>query len=298
MAGGSAQDVTLPASNKLDAGLLVDYINTRIRGVTFEAKDSRIVMRTLDVGRQAAVFVLATSTFLAHAGIPTNREYRGRQIAPGWTIVNDPTTLPDRPARLIVFDEPLRGLGDYVEINYTTIREECRRCGGVGKENDWRYGLNGEVVQVVDEALLIQEITKIFYTRQGSNQFHTWYGTHILDAIGRKITPSGFLQNFIVSDLQQAFRRWQSIKKAQEENVGQEVTDREYPFALQDVKLKQSTQDPTVIFVKCTIQSRSADPIQLERGLRFPVPLSVTDPNNATGTIRGSLSDFILVEGV
>jgi len=296
LAGDALQEVVLPASKGLNADLVAEYLNPRLRGVFFDVKGSRLAMRTLDVGRPAAVFVLPASTFLSHIGIPTNREYRGKQVAPGWSLINDPLTLPDRPARLIVFDEPLRGHGDFVEISYITLRSECRRCGGVGKENDWRYGLNGEVVQVVDEALLIQEVSKVFYTRRGSNPFHTWYGSGIFDAIGRKITPDGFVENFIVSDLQQAFRRWQSIKKIQEENAGQDVSDREYPFNLQDVQLKQSSQDPTVVFVKCTIQNRSSEPIVLERGVRFPVPLSLVEPNSAQGVVRGSLSDFVLVE--
>lgn len=293
---GIVQTVALPASNGLNTELVAGFLNRAMTGVTFSLKGSRLSVRTLGSGKGATMFLLGTSTFLDYTGIPINREYSGKNIVPGWSLINDPNAFVGRPARLIVFDEPLRGLSEFVEINYTTERSECRRCGAVGVENDWRYGQNAEVVQVTDEALLEQEVSKMFYTKKNSNQFHTWYGTDILEAIGRKITADGFLQNFIVSDIQQAFARWQSIKRIQEEAVGQEVTDKEYPFALQSVELNQSTTDPTVIFVSATIQNRSSDPIVLDRGLRFPLPLSLVDPNAAQGVIRQSLTDFVLVQ--
>ena len=189
---------------------------------------------------------------------------------------------------------PLRSDTDVVELSYATVQQECRRCGGSGVENDWRYSTDGDVVAVVDEALLIQEIQKLMFTVLGTNPFHVWYGTGILDAIGKKLTAGGFVQNLIVSDIYQAFERWQSIKKQQEEKAGQFVSDREFPFRLLSVNLTQSQQDPTVIFVDITIQNRSTDPIQLTRGLKIPQPTDLLGSSAAQGTIRQSLSNFVL----
>jgi hypothetical protein len=192
-----------------------------------------------------------------------------------------------------VFDEPLRSGSDFVEISYGTIREECRRCGGLGVENDWRFDANGDVVEIRDEGLLIQELQKDFYTILGSNPFHTWYGTGLIEAIGKKLTAGGFAQNLIVSDIYQAFNRWQSIKRQEEDN-GQFVSDREYPFRLLSVNLEQSAQDPTVIFVTVTVQNRSNDSIQLTRGLRLPQSLQLVSSTTPLGTIRQSLSGSVL----
>lgn len=287
------QTVVLPSANKLPVDRLVDLLNRSIRGVLFSVLGNRVAFRTTSTGRGASLFV--NSTPLASTlGIVANREYRGQQVTPGWTLVSAANTLADRPLRLIIFDQPLRSGSDFVEINYTTTRQECRRCGGTGVEHDFRYSLNGEPVQVRDEALLIQELQKDFYTIRGSNPFHVWYGTALLETIGKKLSAGGFVQNLIVSDVYQAFNRWQSIKRQQEEKVGQAVSDKEFPFRLLSVNLQQSTQDPTVVFVNITVQNRSNDPIQLERGLKLPQPTDLLGSTAQQGVIRQSLSDFVL----
>jgi len=286
---GALQTVTLPALNQMTASRVVDLLNQQFTGIFFSVVNERLVFTTRNSGPSASIFLKATSTAASVFGFTTNRNYRGQQSVPGWTLVSDPTTLADRPARLIIFDEPLKSDSNFVEISYVTLREECRRCGGTGYENDWRYDLNGDIVEVRDEALLIQELQKDFYTMQGSNQFHTWYGTQLIESIGKKLSASGFAQNMVVSDLYQAFNRWQSIKRQQEEDVGQLVTDEEFPFRLLSVNLQKSDQDPTVIFVDITVQNRSNKSIQFTRGLRSPQSLALTQ-----GTIRQSLSSTVL----
>lgn len=288
---GPLQSVALPASQDVGIPLLAGALNLNLKGVIFYEEDGRLGVRSDIAGPSATLFIHSSASFLSSVGIPVNREYRGVLIVPGWALVGDPTRINTRN---IVFDAPLAGSGNYVEIDYTTIRTDCRRCGGVGMEHDWRYAVNGEVVQASDEALLIQEVQKIVFTEQGSNPFHDWYGTRILDTIGKKLTPSGVIQNLIVSDIQTAFRYWQSIKRQQENAVGQQVSDGEYPLDLVSINLRQSRQDPTVIFVEVTIRDRSTKPVVLERGIRFPLPLDFVEPNAARGTIRGSTSDFVL----
>lgn len=293
---GSDQTVTLPAARDITATQVADILNRSVQGMFFAASGQRVHMRTMASGLSACVFVSSASTFLSTVGIAINKEYRGRDVLPGWTLVNDPNTLSDRPHRSILFDQPLKGYQDFVEINYNTVREECRRCGGVGVEHDWRYGGNGEVVQVRDEALLIQEVQKMIYTRRASNPFHNWIGSDLLDVVGQKITTTGFIQNFIVSDVQQAFRRWQAVKRKQEDEVNQQVSDKEFPFALQEVALLPHNQDRTILFVRVTIQNRSTEPVVLERGVRFPVPIDLVEPKAAQGTFRSSLTDYVLVQ--
>ena len=285
---GAAQTVVLPTVNKMAAPQMAALLNERIDGVVFAVANDRLLFSSRDVGPAASVFLYADSTAASLFGFTANHEYRGQTSVPGWTLVSDPSSLPDRPNRLIVFDQPLRSASDFVEISYSTVAQECRRCGGTGFEHDWRYDINGDLVEIRDEGLLIQELQKNFYTIRGTNQFHTWYGTGLLDAIGKKMASGGFTQNFIVADIQQAFSRWQKIKSQQEEKVQQEVTDREYPLRLVSVTLEQSAQDPTVIFVNCVVQNRSAEPIQLTRGLKVPQTLA------QAGRIRQSLSGFVL----
>lgn len=283
------QTVVLPIVNKLGAPQMAALLNDRFTGVLFSVVNDRLTFASRESGPDTSIFLYGDSTAAPLFGFTANHEYRGQLSVPGWTLVSDVGALPDRPLRLIVFDQLLRSGSDFVEISYSTVMQECRRCGGTGFENDWRYDVNGELVEIRDEGLLIQELQKDFYTLRGSNQFHAWYGTGLIDAIGKKLTAGGFTQNFIVSDIQQAFARWQKIKTQQEEKIQQEVTDKEYPLRLLSVNLEQSNQDPTVIFVTCVVQNRSSEPIQLTRGLRVP-----QSPGSAIGQIRQSLSGFTL----
>lgn len=289
------QVVDLPTGSQVPVTQMADTLNSALHGVRFFADRNFLKFRSDLLGADSKIYIDAASTLATTVGIKANRQYQGKQAVPGWTLVNDPNTLLDRPVRMVVFDEPLRGFQDFVEVNYTTVRQECRRCGGLGVENDWRYGLDGSVAEVRNEALLIQELMKVTYSVRGSNPFHPWYGTTIIEQIGQKISTRGIVQNAITSDINTTFNRWQSIKRQQEQTVGQFVSDEEFPFRLVQVTLDQSQQDPTVMFVNIDVQNRSLKPIQLSRGLRLPQPLDLMGSTQAQGVFRQSLQDFTLV---
>lgn len=198
--------------------------------------------------------------------------------------------------RWIVFDETMKGFSDYVEIDYATVRQECRRCGGVGVEHDWRYARNGKFQVLRDEALLQQEVLKMIYTIQGTNVFHPWYGTVLVESLGSKILNGALVQTTLTTAVQQGFARWQSIKKQQEEAVGQNVTDREYPYAMTNVSVKQSTRDPTVMFVSMTVQNRSSHPFELTRGVKVPQPDDLLGSTQAQGVLRQIQNNLVLAE--
>lgn len=294
----ASQVLTLPSGNQISAQQIADTMNRRVRGAIFSATSKRQVrIQSSLVGDGATIFLQgAGSTAASILGLAPSRVWRGQTVVPGWGIVSDPNSLSDRPTRLLVFDEPLKGLNDWVELNYSTVRQECRRCGGVGIENDWRYTGLGSLVTVENEDLLLQEMLKATYTVRGSNPFHTWYGTTIIDSIGKKLSSSGIVQNMIQSEIYETFRRWQSIKKQQEEVVGQVVTDEEYPFRLLGVQLQQSDQDPTIIFVSATVQNRSSKPIQIERGIRTPLPLDLMGSTQQQSTFDATLPNYSLVQ--
>lgn len=293
--GGPVQTITVPPGRRLSAAQVARSLNPLVQDGVVNSSNDRIVIQSGRVGKAAQLHIRNGSTLASVLGLVQDRVFKGVKSVPGWSLVRDPNTLSDRPIRLIVFDQPLRGgLFDFVELNYYTVREECRRCGGLGVENDWRYGSKGNTAEVRDEALLLQEILKITYTLRGSNPFHLWYGTTLVETIGRKLSAGGLIQNLILTEINTAFSRWQSIKRQQEEDVGQFVSDREFPFQLLNVSVEQSTQDPTVIFVNATIQNRSGEPIQIERGIRLPEPADILGSSAAQGVFRQSLNNFVL----
>lgn len=269
---GAYQTLKLPSGNKVPVEQIADKLNLAAKGLIFSATSKKqLRIKSSKTGPSSTISIRTEgSTAAAILNLATNRSWRGRTIATGWSIINDPNTLSDRPTRLIVFDEPLKGYNDFVEIDYTTVRQECRRCGGLGVENDWRYDGEGEVISLENEDLLLQEVLKITYTVKGSNPFFPSYGTSIIESIGKKKVAGGVVQNLIISDIYEAFRRWQNIKKDQEEKVGQAVSDEEFPFRLLSVNLSPSEDDPEVIFVDAFVQNRSLNPIQISRGFRVP----------------------------
>ena len=286
---GSDQVLTATPGRQITANALAFDLNRQLSGANFSVVNGSLQLRSDRPGPQASVFVGSTGTLANTLGFTQNRLWRGITAEAGWSLVNVPTTLSDRPHRLIVMDAPVQGFGSYVEIDYNTVRQECRRCGGVGVENDWRYSKRGDTGEVRDEALLIQEALKFTYTVKGSNRFHAWYGTSILNVIGQKMSNGGLIQNIVSSELTEGFRRWQNIKQQQEQAVGQEVSDKEYPSAITALNVEQSTEDPTVIYINATIVNRSRQPIQIERGVRVPEPMDLLGATAQQGVIRQSL---------
>lgn len=288
--GLSPRRIVVPPGIKVRADVLAQQLNASYGKALFSASGGRISVRSSAEGPQA-ILVIRPTALATSLGLVADRYLFGRTVCPGWSLVRNLNTLNDRPTKYIVFDEVLKGYQDFVEIDYTTVRQECRRCHGLGVENDWRYGKSGEVGQVRDEALLIQEGLKAIYTVQGSNVFHPWYGSRILNAIGQKQSYSGVVQNMISADIQLAFSRWQAVKKKQEE-IGQVLSDEEYPFRLGGVSLERSDKDPTLIYVNVSVQSRSRKPIQITRGIKLPEPLNLMGDSAQTGAIRSSLAAY------
>ncbi len=268
--GGPLQTLVVSPGKAITSTTLLRSLNRNATVRFSQAPRGLLQVQTASTGPGATLFLDSTSTLAPVLGLKTRKIYRGQTIVPSWSLVLDPNTLLDQPTRLIVFDAPIEGVNDFAEISYATSQGYCRRCGGVGVENDWRYDGRGEVVKVRGFDLLEQELLKITSTVQGSNGYHSWYGTRFLETIGKK-NVGGVVQNLITSDIHDAFRRWQSIKKQQEEKI-QQVSDEEFPFQLLGVNLLPDPSDPTILYVNAIVQSRSSKPVQITRGWRLPQP--------------------------
>jgi phage baseplate assembly protein W len=176
---------------------------------------------------------------------------------PGWEIIKDKNNM-DPHARVIRFHEPLRTDDDIFEVSYHTVRGVCRRCMGLGIENDFRHDRKGDPIFVENQRLLLQEVEKIVFTVKGSNLFHRWYGTSISELIGTKIVGGGqYVETQLVTEVSDALERYKQIKEQQSRY--QPVSRKEMLQRIVSIEVKQDKYDATVFDVSIVLESQSGE---------------------------------------
>lgn len=258
---GPTQTVTLPTGVAVSAEDIATVLDDNLTGVTVHAEKGRIVFLHEQAGPNTTLAMKGGS---AHAtlGLKELRVYRGRQVLPGWTLIRDPRS-PVPTDRVIYFNEALKAQDDIIEVTYTTQRSLCRRCNGLGLENDFRYDQVGEPLFVENQILLLQEVEKIVFTIKGSNVFHTWYGTSLFNLIGSKIGAGGqILEAQLITEIQTALENYQNIKDRQA--LSQEVTALEQLRRIVSIEVRQDPRDLTVFRVSVALENRAGRIEQFE----------------------------------
>lgn len=252
--GGAIQEVEIPRGRAVKASQIARVINQETTGI--EASDSRgRLTLALHISGPDRSLKMQGGTAHETLGIPALREYKGRTIVPPWELVKDRERGDDPMARKIVFREPLRTDDDEFEVSYYTLRGVCRRCNGLGVENDFRYDQRGRPLFVENQQLLLQEVEKIIFTVRGSNVFHRWYGTNLTNMVGSKIVGGGnMVEAQLVSEISNTISRYQQIKDRQ--GTVQPVSRAEKLNRVVAIDVSQG-RDPTVFFVNITLQSMS-----------------------------------------
>lgn len=145
------------------------------------------------------------------------------------------------------------------KLTYSTDREKCLRCQGSGVENDARYDVLGGPVLVDDENLLYQSCLKIMLTRKGSNPYHLWYGSSIMDRIGTK-----FLSGIVAAVGEEVRTALTTLQKVQDARSKiQVVTLKERLHRVVSVKVSQHETALTTLLVDVVVQNASGEPIDL-----------------------------------
>lgn len=251
-------DITLalPPGPRQGAASIVNFLKANLPDKVLVSEDlGRIVLTTRDAGPNASIF-LKNGTTHATLGFRTNRFYRGRTVIPSWNVYKDEQRPLDERAQKIVFAKPFRSDDDIFELSYFTRAEDCRRCQGLRIEDDIRYDDHGEPIFVRNLDLLVQEVQKIIFTIKGSNIFHTWYGTSILDLVGSKIIGGGsILESQLVNEIGNALQNYRDIKLQQQQTVP--VTDEEFLLRVTQLEVIQDPQDPTIFDIQIGLRSRA-----------------------------------------
>ncbi len=190
----------------------------------------------------------------------------------GFLLVRDVNSV-DPTARLLQFRRLRKATDEFYEVSYYTRASECRRCLGLRIENDYRYTLDGDLVEVEDEQKLIQEIKKIVTTQITSNRFHTWYGTSIPSLIGSKITNAGFIRTKIMNEIRQALERYASIQKQQARL--QTVSPKERFVRVLQIDVEQDPVEPTAFNVSLAFTNQFRETLVSDMTIRLPDPQSL-----------------------
>lgn len=173
----------------------------------------------------------------------------GKQVYPGWAVVEESS---------IRFSQPLKR-NSTIRVSYPVESHNCLRCKATRIENDYRFDVQGNVAMVENENLLYQAAMKILLTIQGSNPFHTWYGTSIMTRIGTKAVST--VAGTISEEVRKAIM---NLQKAQiEQSQFQQVSSRERVYALLGCTVLQHNTDPTLFLVDVTVQNASGKPVEL-----------------------------------
>lgn len=257
VAEGPLERVRVPNGPAVPAAAVVQAIGRATAAVRAEVSDAgAIVLYPLGGSGDGGPLEFHLEGGSAHAplGLPMRRAYVAQVLVPTWQVVHDGTR--DALARVVRFSEAFATGSDTFEMSYTTKREHCRRCNGLGIENDFRIDNGGEPLFVEDARLLLQEAEKIVFTVKGSHAFHAWYGTSLLQLVGRKILRGGqVLESQLVAEISAALNRYQQIKARQARL--QPVSDKEMLRRVASIEVRQDPSDPTVFDVSVVLENRA-----------------------------------------
>ncbi len=192
---------------------------------------------------------------------------RGRILYPGWVLdfrrdvnpVIGPRNLIPVPARYPKFVSPLRG-NPTLKVTYVAVPARCPRCNGTSVENDYRFDMQGDMVLIQNENLLLQVCLKAILTVQGSNPYHPGYGSKVTTRVGNKALGASSM--LIREDIQNALKRVQDLQRGQSKY--QLVTDKERLYSIRDVQVTRDPNDPTVFRAQVTVQNGSNKPVVVD----------------------------------
>lgn len=219
----------------------------------------------------ASSYVRVSGLAAPWVGFPTQRGATGRMVYPGWEVAGNPSSAS---GRFPVFKEALRNNASF-KASYATYPVRCRRCGGTFVENDWEFDLQGDVLIVTDEDLLVQSALKFILTRSGSNAYFPTYGTRIQDSIGKKAvsTTASDIRNQVQEALLVLSRSQGVQAKFQAVSVAERL------LTVNSVEVTQSAEDPTVFYVDVVVTNASGKPVRVSIVYTAPGTVALAGTN-------------------
>ena len=271
---GPVQKVFLPSGAEVSTSRIVEAINEQAQNIVANDANGRVQIETLQDGDEVTLFLKGGNAH-EELGFPSHRFYHGQEVVPPWSVVKRRSAV-ESDAKQIQFQRRLNTNDDVFEVSYITRRRSCRRCRGLGVENDIRHTPQGDPEFVTGIDLLAQDVEKIIFTVKGSNIFYRWYGTSLVDLLGSKVVGADAISSQLINEIGETLERFRSLRSQQSKT--QPVGDQEFLLRVSNISVQQDNLDPTIFRVQIDIQNRADQVDQLQR------TISVNDlPDGVSG---------------
>lgn len=257
---GYTNSITLPSKIYNSATLIAD-LQTMLGSI--QVKETKNKALTFTDDKLGVGFTLS-GTLLKALGFNKQKQVvKTKKDSPAWSLSSRINGYN------IQFKKTLDPEG-LLEISYTTEKKYCRRCGSSGVENDFRFGIDGQLNKVRDTDLLYQNIAKTLLTEVGSNPYHKWYGSSAMSLIGQKNNAaiSVALQLSVQQALDKLIRLQQGLKKVQNISLEERI------LSVQSVQVSQLNDNATALLCNVVVRSGANRPVSVN--IVFSVPGAIS----------------------
>jgi len=199
----------------------------------------------------------------------------------GYDLIKDPQRIYG--GKKVYFRKKVKSQINLFELTYYTTASNCRRCSGLRIEQDFYFNPLGRVVVLENEQKLLQDLQKFTFTEKGSNIFHLYIVTKILESIGSKLVDSSFTELTITQEIIESLQNLKDLQIQQE--ALQIVTDREFLYRVASVEVNQNEIDPSIFTVLVTAVNRAGETATFQQDFHIPGPenLLYGDPRAVEG---------------
>jgi len=187
-----------------------------------------------------------------------------------YEIVQDPLEIDVNRDRVIYFKNKWRSPTDYFEISYTTLPSFCAKCAGSNYLDDPQLNVQGDLLIIRDEYLLMQNVEKFIITAINSNTFHPFIGTNLQGLIGTRISNVSFVISQITAEISRTLQKLQDLQ-SQYQQTGRAVTTGEMLATINDIQVTQDTNDPSILRANVSVTAQSGQTVEFTQILKLRV---------------------------
>lgn len=267
---GGSFTTTLPSGSITAQDILSLLVPTNL---VVASKDSagRLIFKESQFLGPSSVLIMSGSA-IEHIGFKDQRGSVGKIVFPSWNLVGR-----GQDGYKIVFNSEVRS-NPYFKVDYQVPRSRCLRCSSTGVENDFRFDETGEALLVNNENLLYQSCVKLLLTRVGSNPYHRWYGTTLINKVGAKAV--GGVANAIRFEIIRALDDFKDVQGQQAKY--QSVSPKERLMAIESVNVQTDPNDPTVFLINVVVRNASNQPVVISIVFSVPGAVALSGTNQLT----------------